>query len=139
MDIVFLIEKAMEARKRSYSPYSGYSVGAALLCDDDTVFIGTNIENASYPAGICAERAAIACAVSAGKRIIKAIAIVGGNHDEEGVLSGYAAPCGICRQVLREFADPSSFRVIVARSVKDYKSYTLDELLPDSFGPDNLK
>ena len=138
MDAKQLIELAMDARKRSYSPYSCYSVGAAVLCGDDTTFCGANIENASYPAGVCAERVAVGNAVSSGRSDIKAIAIVGGNREEEDNLSDYAWPCGICRQVLREFADPATFRVIVARSVEDYKEFTLEELLPNSFGPDNL-
>ena len=138
MDVKELIRQAMDARCNSYSPYSQYRVGAALLCGDDTVFKGCNVENASYPAGVCAERVAVGNAVSAGRCDIKAIAIVGGKKEEEDTFSDYAWPCGICRQVLREFADPASFRVIVARSVEDYKEFTLDELLPESFGPDNL-
>ena len=139
MDRKRLIEAAFEARKNSYSPYSSYRVGAALLCDDGTVVKGCNIENASYGATICAERAAVFSAVASGKRSFCAIAIVGGSYDEEDNTSDYAYPCGICRQVLREFTDPESFSVIVARSVEIYEEYTLNELLPNSFGPNNLK
>ena len=129
---------ALDARKFSYAPYSGYNVGAALLCDDGSIVTGSNIENASYGATVCAERCAVFNAVSRGMRRFKAIAITGGAASEKDVLSDYAYPCGVCRQVLREFCDPASFVVIVARSEDDYKLYTLDELLPDSFGPDNL-
>ncbi len=138
MDEKVLIKHAMDARERSYSPYSQYRVGAALLCGDDTVFTGCNIENASYPATVCAERVAVGNAVANGRRDITAIAIVGGKSGETGVLTDYAFPCGICRQVLREFSDPASFTVIVARSTDDYKKYKLEELIPESFGPDHL-
>ena len=132
-----LIEEAIKARENSYAPYSSYNVGAALLCSDGTVFTGTNIENASYGATICAERSAVFAAVSAGRRDFTAIAIVGGPSDNRQ--SDYAYPCGMCRQVLREFVNPSKFKVIVARSADDHREYTLDELLPNSFGPDNLE
>ena len=139
MDITGLIESALGARKNSYAPYSDYRVGAALLCDDDTIVCGSNIENASYGATVCAERCAVFSAVSTGRTVFKAIAIAGGPSSEEDNLSDLAYPCGICRQVLREFTVPDKFKVIVARSVSDYKVYTLSELLPESFGPDNLK
>ncbi len=139
MDIRNLIEQALNARNGSYSPYSGYKVGAALLCSNGDVVTGANIENASYGATVCAERCAVFKAVSGGKRDFEAIAIAGGNASETDEMSDYAFPCGICRQVLREFADPASFKVIVARSVDDHREYTLEELLPESFGPDNLK
>ncbi len=128
----------MDARNRSYAPYSGYNVGAAILCEDGQIVTGSNIENASYGATVCAERCAVFSAVSSGKKRFTAIAIAGGEASEKDVMSDYAYPCGICRQVLREFADPASFTVIVARSAKDHKEYKLEELLPDSFGPDNL-
>lgn len=139
MDKIELIERALAARDKSYSPYSGYRVGAALLCADGSVFTGANIENASYGATVCAERCAVFAAVMAGCADIVSIAVCGGRYDETDVLSGYAYPCGICRQVLREFADPSSFTVIVARSTDDYREYTLEELLPESFGPEHIK
>lgn len=139
MDKIELIERALAARDKSYSPYSGYRVGAALLCADGSVFTGANIENASYGATVCAERCAVFAAVMAGSTDIVSIAVCGGRYDETDVLSGYAYPCGICRQVLREFADPSSFTVIVARSTDDYREYTLEELLPENFGPEHIK
>lgn len=133
-----LIEAAFDARKKSYSPYSGYSVGACILTENGIMYKGANIENASYGATNCAERTALFKAVSEGERSFCAIAIVGGKSDEEREVSDYAFPCGICRQVLREFTDPKSFKVIVAKSVNDYKQYTLDMLLPESFGPEKL-
>ena len=131
-----LIKKALVARKQSYSPYSNFCVGAAVLTDENIIFTGCNVENASYGATICAERNAIFKAVSEGARLLKAIAIVGGLKDEE--ISNFAYPCGICRQVMREFSDPSDFVVIVAISEDNYKEYVLNDLLPDSFGPELL-
>lgn len=130
-----LMEKAMEARKASYAPYSGYKVGAALLCEDGSIVTGCNVENASYGATNCGERTAVFKAVSEGKRRFSAIAIAGGR------VSGmdYACPCGICRQVLREFCDPKQMKVLICKSTEDYKEFTLEELLPESFGPENLE
>lgn len=134
-----LIELALKARLNSYSPYSNYSVGAALITDSDKVFTGCNIENSSYGATNCAERTTIFKAVSEGEKRIKMIAIVGGPHDDDpDNLSGYAYPCGICRQVMREFADPNELKVIIAKSINEYKEFTLNELLPESFGPEYL-
>lgn len=130
-----LIEKAMEMRRFSYAPYSHYLVGAALLTGDDKVFTGCNIENASYGATNCAERTAFFKAVSEGMKEFKAIAIVGGPEktESENVFSDYAYPCGVCRQVMQEFCK-DDFLIIVAKSLKDYKKYTLKELLPFGFG-----
>lgn len=133
-----LIEQAIFARKSAYAPYSGFYVGAALLCKDGTVFSGCNVENASYPAGNCAERTAIFKAVSEGYKEFAAIAIVGGKATEKETVSDYVTPCGICRQVMREFCNPESFQIIVAKSVEDYKNFSLNELLPESFGPEQL-
>lgn len=130
-----LIKSAMEARKKSYAPYSGYQVGAALLTNELRIYTGCNIENAAFTPGICAERTALYKAVSEGKRRFKAIAIVGGKKD--GPLQ-YAFPCGVCRQVMREFVIPDEFALIIGKSPEDYKVYSLEELLPESFGPDNL-
>ena len=138
MDYTELIRSALDARKRSYAPYSQYNVGAAILCADGDIITGSNIENASYSATVCAERSAIFTAVSAGKHDFTAIAIAGGRKEESDKMSDYAYPCGICRQVMREFVSPATFKVIVARSPDDYREYYLSELLPDSFGPDNL-
>lgn len=132
-----LIREAFEARRGSYAPYSGFRVGAALINRDGRIVRGCNIENASYGLSNCAERTAVFKAVSEGLRDFEAIAIVGGSEEGDET-SGYAYPCGACRQVLREFTIPETFKIIVARSVTDYKEYTLAELLPYSFGPENL-
>lgn len=132
-----LIKSAMEARKKSYSPYSDFQVGAAILTNELRIYTGCNIENAAYSPGICAERTAIYKAVSEGKHKFLAIAVVGGKKDAE--LTQFAFPCGVCRQVLREFVNPEEFVIIVARSITDYKIYSLEQLLPESFGPDHLK
>ena len=133
-----LIENAIEARKMAYTPYSKYKVGAALLSSDNKIIKGCNIENAAYGPTNCAERTAFFKAVSEGVKEFSAIAIVGGLENETDLFSGYAFPCGVCRQVMREFCD-SEFEIVVARSTDDYKVYTLGELLPESFGSDNLK
>ncbi len=135
-EIKSLIGAALEAREKSYSPYSNYMVGAALIAGSGKIYRGCNIENASYGATNCAERTAVFKAVSEGERQLVAIAIVGGPKDSDIPLTGYAFPCGICRQVLREFANPDKLVVIVARSEDDYKVYSLSDLLPDSFGPE---
>ena len=132
-----MIRCAIEARKKAYAPYSGYQVGAAVLTNELRIYTGCNIENASYTPSICAERTAISKAVSEGWRRLKAIAIVGSPIGD--TISQYAFPCGVCRQVMREFTDPEEFVVITARSEQDYKLYRLYELLPESFGPDNLR
>lgn len=123
-----LISAALKARKNSYSPYSGYSVGAAILCKDGSIFTGCNIENASYGATMCAERTALFTAVAAGHRNFEAIAIVGGKENEADL----PYPCGICRQVLSEFCN-KEFKILVAKSEEDFKVHTLGELLPYSF------
>lgn len=139
-----LIERAAEAAKQAYAPYSGYYVGAALMTTDGDIFTGCNIENASFGATNCAERTAFFKAVSEGNTDFKAIAIVGGPADiicgepetskeNELKFSDYAYPCGICRQVMQEFCH-SDFQIIVAKSKDDYKKYTLKELLPFGFG-----
>lgn len=131
-----LISAAIKARKLSYSPYSHYQVGAALLSEDGQVVTGCNIENAAYTPTNCAERTAFFKAISEGCRDFRAIAIVG--SPEGDVLTQYAYPCGVCRQVMMEFCDPSDFQIIVAKSEDDYLVKTLQELLPEGFGPDNL-
>ena len=127
---------AQEARKNSYSPYSHYQVGAALLSGDGQIITGCNIENAAYTPTNCAERTAFFKAVSEGCRDFRAIAIVG--SPEGDVLTQYAYPCGMCRQVMMEFCNPSDFQIIVAKSEDDYLVKTLQELLPEGFGPDNI-
>lgn len=133
-----LIETAAAQRARSYAPYSHYRVGAALLAGDGTVFTGCNIENAAYAPSLCAERTAFAKAVSEGIRDFDAICIVGGK-EEEAVPSGYAVPCGVCRQVMMEFCDPETFRIIVAADPEHYEIFLLKDLIPRGFGPGNLK
>lgn len=131
-----LIEQAFRALPRAYAPYSHFHVAAALLCRDGEIYMGCNVENASYPAGICAERSAFSAAVSSGKRQFDAIAIVGG---KDGKMQDYCAPCGICRQVMREFVRPNEFLILLAKSPSEYREYTLSQLLPESFGPENLE
>lgn len=130
-----LMRRAADALPRAYAPYSRFHVAAALLCADGSVYVGTNMENASYPAGICAERSAFSMAVSDGKREFEAIAICGGPG---GRVNGVCPPCGICRQVMREFADPAVFRVILGKSPDETSEYRLEQLLPLSFGPEQL-
>ncbi len=133
-EIKELIKEALKARLNSYSPYSGYRVGAALLCKNGKVYRGCNIENASYGATNCAERTALFKAVSEGEREFSAIAIAGGRaEDDPEDLSDYAMPCGICRQALSEFDKSGELLVVAARSVNEYKSFKLKELLPESF------
>ena len=126
-----LISKALEARKFSYSPYSGFSVGAALICDDGSVYAGCNIENSSFSPTICAERTAIFKAVSEGKKNFLKIAVVGADSENETPVN-YCPPCGVCRQVMREFCG-NDFEIIIAKSCDDYKVKKLSELLPESF------
>ena len=131
-----MLGMARQTLSLAYAPYSRFQVAAALLCKDGTIYTGCNVENASYPAGICAERTAVSKAVSEGKREFSAILILGGN---EGRAETFCPPCGICRQVLREFADPNEFQVILAKETREYRVMTLEELLPESFGPDFVK
>ena len=132
-----LVRNAIEARKNAYTPYSKFMVGAALLTDSDEIIKGCNIENAAYSPTNCAERTAFFKAISEGIMNFKAIAIVGGDESETDIFSDYAYPCGVCRQVMREFCSPD-FKVIVGKSVKEYKVFRLDEILPNGFGPENL-
>ena len=135
MDNQSLIKAALEARENAYAPYSDFCVGAALLTKEGRVYKGCNIENASYTPTNCAERTAFFKAVSEGERTFAAIAIVGG---AKGKGTGYAAPCGVCRQVMMEFCDPKTFRILVAVSEEEYVEHTLEEMLPMGFGPVNL-
>ena len=131
-----LIKAAMEAKKKAYTPYSGYQVGAALLNNELRIYTGCNIENASYTPTICAERTAIFKAVSEGWKRFLAIAIVGGAEGKP--MEEYAYPCGVCRQVMMEFCDPETFQIILAVSKDKYDIFALKELLPLGFGPANL-
>ena len=130
-----LIQYAIEARKQAYTPYSHFQVGAALLAEDGTVYGGCNVENAAYTPTNCAERTAFFKAVSEGKRKFTAIAIVAA---PEGAPLRKTAPCGVCRQVMMEFCDQESFRIISAASPEDYEVYTLAQLMPMGFGPADL-
>lgn len=134
-----LIEKAFEAQKRSYSPYSNFQVGAALLCKDGTIFQGCNVENAAYTPTNCAERSAIFAAISQGKKEFTAIAIVGNKAGLKQGEGDYCAPCAVCRQVMAEFCDLDTFKVIIAKDTDDYLEHTLGELLPLAFTPKNLE
>lgn len=136
MTDVQLIAEAFRAREFSYSPYSFYQVGAALLSSDGKVYTGCNIENAAYGPTNCAERTAFFKAVSEGVLEFKKIAIVG---SPKGKVTQYAFPCGVCRQVMMEFCNPKEFQVIVAKGPEDYKVFNLQDLLPEGFGPGNLK
>ncbi len=131
-----LIEKALEARRKAYVPYSHFHVGAALETETGEVFLGCNVENASYGAANCAERTAFFKAVSEGHRKFRRIAIVGGFLDS---IEDYCMPCGICRQVMAEFGDLYEFQVILAKSSEDYQVYRLEELLPHAFLPSALE
>ena len=130
-----LMRFAEEARKFSYTPYSHFAVGAALLTTGGKVYTGCNIENASYSPTNCAERTAVFKAVSEGERHFAAIAVIGAPEGEAG---RFCAPCGVCRQVLREFCEPETFRVLLG-TTESVTAYTLAELLPASFSPDDLK
>ena len=143
-----LVKLALEAREMAYTPYSHHKVGAALLCKDGTVFKGCNVENAGYTPTNCAERTAVFKAVSEGYKEYEAIAVVGGMDNLMDI--PLCAPCGVCRQVLNEFGDPDTFRIILAEvknvdnlsniTEDDVKmtNKTLKEILPLGFGPKNL-
>lgn len=137
MDKKLLIRKAIEAMGKSYSPYSKFRVGAALLTKSGKIFTGCNIESVSFTPTICAERTAIFKAVSEGEMEFEAIAITGGPEDKSKASDGYCVPCGVCRQVMIEFCE--DLKIILAKSEDDYEEHTLKELLPLGFGPENLK
>lgn len=130
-----LIDTAIEQLKFSYTPYSNFKVGAALLTRSGEIYTGCNIENASYTPTNCAERTAFFKAVSEGVRDFQTICIVGG---KDGKLTEYTAPCGVCRQVMMEFCNPKTFQIILAVDKERYEIYTLEELMPLGFGPLNL-
>jgi cytidine deaminase len=129
-----LIEMAKEAMQHAYAPYSGYRVGAALLCADGTVYRGCNIENAAYGPTNCAERTAIFKAVYDGHRKFTAIAVCGG---KDGNITDAFPPCGICRQVMREFCD-DDFLIYMIGANDSYQVCTLSDLLPFSFSPKDV-
>ena len=124
-----LIQLAKEAMTHAYTPYSGFRVGAALLCADGSVYQGCNIENAAYSPTNCAERTAFFRAVYDGHREFTALAVCGG---KDGIITGFCPPCGVCRQVMREFCR-EDFPVYLAGPDGQYQTRTLSQLLPDSF------
>ncbi len=128
-----LMQAAQRARENSYSPYSHFRVGAALLTKSGKIYTGCNIENAAFSATVCAERTAFFKAVSEGERDFEALAIVGG---KEGETADFCAPCGVCRQVIAEFC-PENFRILLGNGEK-FQAYTLETLLPFSFTKTNL-
>ena len=130
-----LIREAIAARKRSYSPYSHFQVGAALLGRSGKVYTGCNIENAAYTPTNCAERTAFFKAISEGEKEFEMIAIVGG--PAKSARTDYCPPCGVCRQVLREFAP--NIEIICLNGAGEERTFTLEELLPHSFGPEYLQ
>lgn len=131
-----LIDTALAQLDFSYAPYSGFNVGAALLAKNQAVYTGCNIENAAYTPTNCAERTAFFKAVSEGVRDFEAICIVGGKNQKA---TGYTAPCGVCRQVMMEFCNPNTFKIILAIDRENYRIYTLEDMLPQGFGPANLE
>ena len=134
MDKQELVDLAVQAMQNAYAPYSGFKVGAALLTTGGKVYLGCNIENASYSPTNCAEQTAFFKAVSEGERSFSSIAIVGG---KDGVIDNTCSPCGVCRQVMAEFCVPDTFAIILGKQ-NGYEEYTLGELLPLGFYKDNL-
>ena len=132
-----LIQEAKKARANANCPYSQFAVGAALLTEEGKVYTGCNIENAAYGPSNCAERTAFFKAVSEGERSFLRIAIVGGPAGDE--TSATCAPCGVCRQVMREFCDPERFEILLEDGTGGIKVYTLSQLFPEGFGPENLQ
>lgn len=131
MDYTILIEHAIAAKENAYVPYSHFRVGAALLTKSGKIYQGCNIENAAYTPTNCAERTAFFKAISEGEREFEAI-VVNGDADD------YLFPCGVCRQVMAEFCDADTFKIIVANTVDDYKVFTLRELMPGIFNAEEL-
>ncbi len=134
-DIKLLLDRAEQARKASYCPYSGFAVGAALLTASGKIYTGANIENASYTPTVCAERVALFTALHAGERDFTAIAVVGARADE--VSASPFPPCGVCRQVMAEFCDPDM--AVILKNGEGADVYTLAQLLPVGFGKNDLK
>lgn len=126
-----LIKAAIEARESAYAPYSNFKVGAAILMEDGSIYTGCNIENASFGATNCAERTAIFKAVSEGKHVIKELAVIGDTN-------GYTYPCGICRQVITEFADSADMKIYIIKNENDYLEKTLGEIMPGFFTKKDL-
>ena len=138
IDVKLLIDKAFEAQEFCYTPYSGFNVGAALLCDNGNIYKGCNIENAAFTPTNCAERTAFFKAISEGDNKFTAIAIVGNKQGLKPGEGDFCAPCAVCRQVMAEFCDLDTFKVYIAKSRDEYLEYTLGELLPLAFTGKNL-
>jgi len=135
VDTKELVKAALEARENSYSPYSGFAVGAALLTKSGSIYQGANIENAGHSGTVCAERTAIFKAVSEGERAFSAMAVAGG---KAGALPEFfCSPCGVCRQVMAEFCD-GDFIIYFAKSENEIQEHTLRALFPHPFGPKDL-
>ncbi|MEW8956400.1 cytidine deaminase [Clostridium sp.] len=132
MNYDVLIEKAIEVRELAYAPYSKFKVGAAVMMEDNSIYTGCNIENASFGATNCAERTAIFKAVSEGKTNVKAVAVIGD-------VNSYTYPCGICRQVIVEFAEGPEIPIIIIKNKNEYIKKTLEEILPGSFSKKDLE
>lgn len=137
-EAVLLLQKAWEARKNAYAPYSYFTVGAALLAEDGSIFTGCNVENAAYSPGNCAERTAVFKAVSEGKRSFVSIAVAGAKEGSTPGGENVCTPCGVCRQVMAEFCHGKEFRIYVTDG-KNVFCCTLEELLPSAFGPAHLQ
>ncbi len=133
-----LISNAASARRLAYAPYSKFKVGAAILTESQEIYSGFNIECSAYSMSNCAERTAIFRAIYNNHKKFTHIAIVGGPGTQEN-LTEYCPPCGACRQVLREFCNPEEFKIILAKNTSEFKIFTLNELLPHSFGPQYLQ
>ncbi|GAA0068911.1 cytidine deaminase [Clostridium sardiniense] len=127
-----LIKEAISAREKAYCPYSNFKVGAAALFEDGNIYTGCNIENASYGATNCAERTAIFNGVSKGNKVLKELALIGD-------VNNYTYPCGICRQVITEFAESKDMKIYIIKNENDYIEKTLDEILPGSFTKKDLE
>mgnify|MGYP002860356183 FL=1 len=131
-----LLKKAKEMLAFSYTPYSRFKVGAALLSKSGKIFGGCNIENAAYGPSNCAERTAFFNAVSSGEKSFEAIAVVGG---PDGQIKDFCPPCGVCRQVMMEFCKPKEFLILLQNDQGQIKEFTLEEILPLGFGPADLE
>lgn len=138
MDIKNLIREAYKVQKFSYSPYSNFQVGSALLGKSGKIYTGCNVENVAYAPTNCAERTSFFKAISEGEKEFLAIAIVGNLKDAKEDEKNYCSPCGICRQVMAEFCSLKDFKIIIAKSEEEYKEYILDKLLPLAFIKDNI-
>ena len=137
MDTKVLVNLAYGARERSYSPYSHFAVGAALLAKSGKVYLGCNIENAAYSPTNCAERTAFFKAISEGEHDFLEIAICGGFTNGKEY-NDFCSPCGVCRQVMKEFC-ADNFKVTIIKNNNEYKTLTLADLLPFGFGPSGIR